>query len=43
MRIWVLQFQRTLLLTVEIADSSKRYDMGRKAKLYATFGCASYG
>ena len=27
-----------VLLVVEIADSSKRYDMGRKAKLYASFG-----
>ena len=27
-----------VLLIVEIADSSKRYDMGRKAKLYASFG-----
>jgi len=27
-----------VLLVVEIADSSKRYDMGRKAKLYAAFG-----
>ena len=26
------------LLVVEIADSSRRYDMGRKAKLYASFG-----
>lgn len=25
------------LLVVEIADSSRRYDMGRKAKLYASF------
>ena len=28
----------TALLVVEIADSSLRYDMGRKAKLYAGFG-----
>jgi Uma2 family endonuclease len=27
-----------VLLVVEIADSSRRYDMGRKAKLYAGFG-----
>jgi Uma2 family endonuclease len=27
-----------VLLIVEIADSSKRYDMGRKAKLYSSFG-----
>ena len=27
-----------VLLIVEIADSSRRYDMGRKAKLYASFG-----
>jgi Uma2 family endonuclease len=27
-----------VLLVVEIAGSSKRYDMGRKAKLYAAFG-----
>ena len=27
-----------VLLVVEIADSSQRYDMGRKAKLYASFG-----
>ena len=27
-----------VLLVVEIADSSRRYDMGRKAKLYASFG-----
>jgi Uma2 family endonuclease len=27
-----------VLLVVEIADSSKRYDMGRKAKLYSAFG-----
>jgi Uma2 family endonuclease len=27
-----------VLLVVEIADSSKRYDTGRKAKLYAGFG-----
>jgi Uma2 family endonuclease len=27
-----------VLLVVEIADSSKRYDRGRKAKLYASFG-----
>jgi Uma2 family endonuclease len=26
-----------VLLVVEIADSSRRYDMGRKAKLYASF------
>jgi Uma2 family endonuclease len=32
-----------VLLIVEIADSSKRYDMGRKAKLYASSGCASSG
>jgi Uma2 family endonuclease len=30
--------QSTVLLVVEVADSSKRYDMGRKAKLYAAFG-----
>jgi Uma2 family endonuclease len=29
---------RSALLVVEIADSSLRYDMGRKAALYATFG-----
>jgi Uma2 family endonuclease len=28
----------TVLLVVEIADSSLRYDMGRKAALYASFG-----
>ena len=28
----------SVLLVVEIADSSRRYDMGRKAKLYASFG-----
>ena len=28
----------SVLLVVEIADRSKRYDMGRKAKLYASFG-----
>jgi Uma2 family endonuclease len=27
-----------VLLVVEIADTSKRYDMGRKARLYASFG-----
>ena len=27
-----------MLLVVEIADSSLRYDMGRKAALYASFG-----
>jgi Uma2 family endonuclease len=27
-----------VLLVVEIADSSLRYDMGRKATLYASFG-----
>jgi Uma2 family endonuclease len=27
-----------VLLVVEIADTSKRYDMGRKAKLYSSFG-----
>jgi len=27
-----------VLLVVEIADFSKRYDIGRKAKLYASFG-----
>ncbi len=27
-----------VLLVVEIADTSKRYDMGRKSKLYASFG-----
>jgi Uma2 family endonuclease len=27
-----------VLLVVEIADSSRRYDMGRKSKLYASFG-----
>jgi Uma2 family endonuclease len=27
-----------VLLVVEIADSSRRYDMDRKAKLYASFG-----
>ena len=27
-----------VLLVVEIAHSSRRYDMGRKAKLYASFG-----
>ncbi len=27
-----------VLLVVEIADSSRRYDMGRKARLYARFG-----
>jgi Uma2 family endonuclease len=27
-----------VLLVVEIADTSRRYDMGRKAKLYASFG-----
>ena len=26
------------VLVVEIADTSRRYDMGRKAKLYASFG-----
>ena len=30
--------QSNVLLVVEIADSSKRYDMGRKAKLYSGFG-----
>jgi Uma2 family endonuclease len=30
--------QSNVLLVVEIADSSKRYDMGRKAKLYSAFG-----
>ena len=30
--------QDNVLLVVEIADSSKRYDMGRKAKLHASFG-----
>ena len=29
---------RERLLVVEIADTSRRYDMGRKAKLYASFG-----
>jgi len=29
---------RSVLLVVEIADSSLRYDMGRKAALYASFG-----
>jgi Uma2 family endonuclease len=28
----------SVLLVVEIADSSRRYDMGRKAALYARFG-----
>jgi Uma2 family endonuclease len=28
----------SVLLVVEIADSSRRYDMGRKAALYASFG-----
>ena len=28
---------QNVLLVVEIADSSKRYDMGRKARLYASF------
>jgi Uma2 family endonuclease len=28
----------SVLLVVEIADSSLRYDMGRKAALYASFG-----
>ena len=28
----------SVLLVVEIADSSLRYDIGRKAKLYASFG-----
>jgi Uma2 family endonuclease len=27
-----------VLLVVEIADTSRRYDMGRKANLYASFG-----
>ena len=27
-----------VLLVVEVADSSRRYDLGRKAKLYASFG-----
>jgi Uma2 family endonuclease len=27
-----------VLLVVEVADSPRRYDMGRKAKLYASFG-----
>ena len=27
-----------VLLVVEVADTSKRYDMGRKARLYASFG-----
>jgi Uma2 family endonuclease len=27
-----------VLLVVEIAESSRRYDLGRKAKLYASFG-----
>ena len=27
-----------MLLVVEIADSSLRYDIGRKAALYASFG-----
>ena len=27
-----------MLLVVEIADSSLRYDLGRKARLYARFG-----
>ena len=27
-----------VLLVVEIADTSRRYDMGRKAKIYASFG-----
>jgi hypothetical protein len=30
--------QSNVLLVVEIADSSRRYDTGRKAKLYAGFG-----
>ena len=30
--------QSNVLLVVEIADSSRRYDMGRKAELYASFG-----
>jgi len=29
-----------VLLVVEVADSSRRYDLGRKAKLYASFGNA---
>jgi Uma2 family endonuclease len=27
-----------VLLVVEVADSSRRFDRGRKAKLYASFG-----
>jgi Uma2 family endonuclease len=30
--------QSNVLLVVEIADTSRRYDMGRKARLYASFG-----
>ena len=30
--------QANVLLVVEIADSSRRFDLGRKAKLYASFG-----
>jgi Uma2 family endonuclease len=30
--------QANVLLVVEIADSSRRYDTGRKAKVYASFG-----
>jgi len=30
--------QSSVLLVVEVADSSRRFDMGRKAKLYAGFG-----
>ena len=30
------------LLVVEIADSSLRYDMGRKADLYASFGIREF-
>jgi len=30
--------QSSVLLVVEVADSSRRFDLGRKAKLYASFG-----
>ena len=32
-----------VLLVVEIADFLRRYDMGRKAKLYASFGVRELG
>ncbi len=40
---WVRALSTTnVLLVVEIADLSLRYDMGRKAALYASFGVREF-